>query len=91
MFQISQLYHEKCLQARDGLDFSVISADNGDMDIQGLSMVMSQSRVREEAAVQVQAMTLDTAKEQAADLARIMASAEVISDPAKGNFLDISM
>ena len=52
---------------------------------------MSQNRVQEAAAVQVQAMTLDTAKEQAADLSRIMSSAEVITDPAKGNNLDLSM
>ena len=53
-------------------------------------MAMSQNRVQEEAAVQVQAMTLNNAKEQAADLSRIMESAEVITDPAKGNFLDFS-
>ena len=53
-------------------------------------MAMSQGRVREEAAVQVQAMTLDTAREQAADLARVMNSSEVITDPARGNFLDLS-
>ena len=54
-------------------------------------MAMSQNHVKAEAAVQVQAMTLDTAREQAAGLNRIMASADVITDPSKGNFLDMSM
>ena len=54
-------------------------------------MSMAQGRVQEEAAVRVQAMALGTAKEQAADLSRLMNSAEVITDPAKGNFLDLSM
>ena len=61
------------------------------MDIQGLSVAMSQGRVQEEAAVRVQAMAIGTAKEQAADLSRLMESAEVITDPSKGNFLDVSM
>jgi len=60
------------------------------MEIQGLSTAMSQGHVQQEAAVQVQAMTLNTAREQAADLAQVMNSAEVITDPARGNFLDLS-
>jgi len=74
-----------------GLDIFAHIVDNTAMDIQGLSMSMSQGRVQEEAAVRVQAMALGTAKEQAADLSRLMNSAEVITDPAKGNFLDLSM
>ena len=54
-------------------------------------MAMSQGHVQQEAAVRVQAMTLDTAREQAADLARIMSTAEVITDPTRGNFLDLEM
>ena len=73
------------------LDFFCLSCDNSVMDIQGLSIAMSQNRVREEAAVQVQAMTLDTAREQAEGLARIMASADAITDITKGNFLDTTM
>jgi hypothetical protein len=60
------------------------------MEIQGLSTAMTQGRVQEEAAVSVQAMALGRAREQAVDLARIMDSAEVITDPARGNFLDLS-
>ena len=61
------------------------------MDIQQLSINMAQTRVQEEAAVQAQAMALDTAKEQAADLARLMDSTSAITDPARGNYLDILM
>ena len=61
------------------------------MDIQSLSVNMAQSRVQEEAAVRVQAMALDTVKETGEDLARLMNSAEVITDPAKGNYLNTFM
>jgi len=62
------------------------------MDIQALSMAMSQSRVQQEAAVSVQAMALDAVREQAGDLARVMdtANPNVITDPSMGNFLDLS-
>ena len=60
------------------------------MEIQDLSVAMSQSRVQQEAAVQVQAMTLDTARQQAADLTQVMSSAEVITDPARGNYIDLN-
>ena len=52
-------------------------------------MAMSQGRVQEEAAVSVQAMAIGNAREQAADLSRMMESAQVITDPARGNFLDL--
>ena len=73
------------------LDFFRLIVDNCIMDIQGLSVALSQNRVQEEAAVQVQAMAISTAREQGEDLARIMESAELISDPVKGNYLDLSM
>ena len=74
-----------------GLDIFRLIVDNYIMDIQGLSVALSQNRVQEEAAVQVQAMAIGTAREQGEDLARIMESAELITDPAKGNYLDLSM
>ena len=74
-----------------GLDFFRQIVDNCIMDIQGLSVALSQNRVQEEAAVKVQAMAIGTAREQGEDLARIMESAELITDPAKGNYLDLSM
>lgn len=52
---------------------------------------MSQGRVQEEAAVKVEAMMLKTIKDAGADLARIMDSAKMISDPAKGNYLNLFM
>ena len=52
---------------------------------------MSQTRVQEEAAVKVQAMLIQTIKEESADLARLMDSAKILSDPAKGKFLDMLM
>jgi hypothetical protein len=61
------------------------------MDIQSVSMNMSQSRVKEEAAVQLQAMSMQTMKDTGADLARLMESAQPITDPARGNFLDVLM
>ena len=61
------------------------------MDIQALSMTMSQSRLQEEAAVSVQVMAIGNAREQAADLSRLMETAQVITDPARGNYLDLEM
>ena len=52
---------------------------------------MSENRVQEEAAVRVQAMMLKTIKDASADLARLMDSAKTITDPARGNFLNILM
>ena len=61
------------------------------MDIQSVSMEMSQSRVQEEAAVKVQAMAMKTIKDAADDLNRLMESAKLITDPARGNFLNLFM
>ena len=61
------------------------------MDIQALSMAMSQSRVQHEAAISVQAMALDMVRDQAGDLAGVMESANVnvIADPSLGNHIDL--
>ena len=61
------------------------------MDIQSLSVNMSQGRVQEEAAVKVQTMLMQTIKDAGADLARLMDSANIITDPAKGNYLNLLM
>jgi hypothetical protein len=61
------------------------------MDIQKTSMDMAQNRVQEEAAIRVQAMMLETIKETSADLAKLMESAEAVTDPAKGNYLNLFM
>ena len=67
---------------------------------------MSQARLQEDAAVSVQAMGLQAMKQTGADLARIMDSANIgaantgsaaprpantISDPTKGNYLNMFM
>ena len=52
-------------------------------------MNMAQSRVQEEAAVRVQAMALQNIKDSSADLAHLMESAQVITDPARGNYVDM--
>ena len=52
---------------------------------------MSATQVKEEAAARVQAMTLQTIKDASADLARLMDSAKTVTDPAKGNFLNLFM
>ena len=51
---------------------------------------MAQSRVQEEAGVRVQAMALNTARDRSEDLAQIMNSANVITDPARGNHVDLT-
>ena len=61
------------------------------MDIQSLSVDMSQSRVQEEATVKVQVMAMKAAMDTSADLIQLMDSAQIISDPAKGNIIDMLM
>jgi hypothetical protein len=61
------------------------------MDIPRLSMDMAQTRVQEEAAVKIQAMALQTVKDTAADLSRLIDSASAITDPSKGNYLNLFM
>jgi hypothetical protein len=63
--------------------------DNKGMDIQSASVSMNQARLQEQAAVQVQAMGLDAAKEQAVALEKLLASAEIITDPNLGRNLNI--
>ena len=52
-------------------------------------MNMAQSRVLEEAAVKVQAMVLQGMKDSSADLARLMESSQAITDPARGNYINM--
>jgi len=52
---------------------------------------MAQSRVQEEVAVRLQSMLLKTLSEAGADLDGLMQSANIITDPAKGNFLNLFM
>ena len=59
------------------------------MDIQSLSVNMSQARVQEEAAVAVQSMAIQAARDMSVELQRLMESATVMSDPSRGNNLDL--
>ena len=59
------------------------------MDIQSLSMEMSQARVQEQAAVQVQAMSLNLIKEQSAALEKLLTSVQLITDPNLGQNINL--
>jgi len=59
------------------------------MNIQTLSTTMAQGRVQEQAAVKVQSMAIQNMKESGDKLERLMDSTQLLSDPAKGNLLDI--
>jgi len=59
------------------------------MDIQSLSVDMSQAKVQEQAAVQVQAMGLDMMKEQAVALEKLLSSVQLITDPNLGRNINL--
>jgi len=59
------------------------------MDIQSLSLNMSQAKVQEQAAVQVQAMGLNMMKEQAAALEKLLSSVQLITDPNLGRNINL--
>jgi hypothetical protein len=58
------------------------------MDIQTLSVDMSQANVQEQAAVQVQAMELDTVKQQAQAVDNLIST--VPADPNLGQNIDLT-
>jgi len=59
------------------------------MDMESLSVDMSQTKVQEQAAVQVQAMSLDMEKDQAAAVDTLISSAQTITDPNLGQSVDL--
>jgi len=59
------------------------------MDIQALSVDMSQAQVQEQAVVQVQAMELDTAKQQSQAVDNLISTVPV-PDPNLGQNIDIT-
>ena len=59
------------------------------MDIQSLSVNMSQAGLQEQAAVQVQAMGLNMMKEQAAALEKLLSSVQLITDPNLGRNINL--
>ncbi|MCL2879947.1 MAG: YjfB family protein [Treponema sp.] len=59
------------------------------MDIQNLSIQMAQNRVQEDAAISVQAKMIQNMKIAGEDLTRLIESASIITDPAKGNNVNL--
>jgi hypothetical protein len=59
------------------------------MDIQSVPASASQAQTAEQAAVQVQAMGIKAMKEQSDALAKLMASAQFISDPNLGRSVNV--
>jgi hypothetical protein len=59
------------------------------MDIQSLSVNLSQMRLQEDAAVLVQAKALDMVREQSAALDKLLSSAMPVSDPNMGQNINI--
>jgi hypothetical protein len=59
------------------------------MDIQSASVNYSQARLQEQAAVQVQAMSIDAMREQSAAVDRLLSSAEPVVDPSLGQRINL--
>lgn len=59
------------------------------MDIQSLSVNLSQEKVQEQAAVKVQSMGLDMMKEQAVALSKLLSTVQSIADPNMGKNINI--
>jgi len=59
------------------------------MDIQSLSVNMSQTKVQEQAAVKVQAMGLNMMKEQAIALDKLLSTVQAIVDPNMGRNVNL--
>jgi len=59
------------------------------MDIQSLSINMSQANVQEQAAVQVQAMGLNMIKQQAAALNKLLSTVQAVIEPNLGKNVDL--
>jgi hypothetical protein len=72
-----------------GLAFFAEKGDIYFMDIQSLSVSAGQTRVQEQAAVQVQAMSLNTMKEQSAALEKLLSSVQPITDPNLGRNVNL--
>jgi transcription elongation GreA/GreB family factor len=59
------------------------------MEIENVSTTMSQDKIREEAAVKAQDLALRQAEAEAAELAKLMESAEVVTDTEVGGKVDL--
>ena len=63
--------------------------DTESMDIQQLSVGLSLQQTQEQAAVQIQSMALDTAKDQGAALTAMLEHVGLITDPNLGNQVNL--
>ena len=52
-------------------------------------MNLSQDRVQAEAAVRVHSMVQQNLRDAGANLDQLMQSAQIITDPSRGNFVDM--
>ncbi len=59
------------------------------MEIENVSKPMTQDAVQQEAAAKVQSMAIRNAEEQGAAAAKLLESAEVITDSNVGNNVDL--
>ncbi|MDR2741719.1 MAG: putative motility protein [Treponema sp.] len=59
------------------------------MEIENVSTAVSQDKVQQEAAVKVERMALKNAEAEAAELAKLLESAEVVTDTEVGNNVDL--
>jgi len=59
------------------------------MDITALSTILSQGKIQQDAAMQVQKLALDDMKEQGVALAKLMESVPAVTDPSLGNKINI--
>jgi hypothetical protein len=59
------------------------------MEIENVSTAVSQDKIQQEAAAKVESMALRNAEAQAAELAKLLESAEVVTDTEVGNNVDL--
>ena len=59
------------------------------MEIQSVPVSSSQAQFAEQAAVQVQAMGLKNMREQSDALAKLLSSAQIITDPNLGRSINV--
>jgi hypothetical protein len=59
------------------------------MEIENVSTAVSQNKVQQEAAAKAESMALRNAEAQAAELAKLLESAEVVTDTDVGNNVDL--
>ncbi len=59
------------------------------MDITALSTGLAQQRVQQDAAIQVQKMAMDSGRNLAEGMMKVLESSQVLTDPSLGNKVDL--